>query len=122
MSGLLIFDGECGFCTTSANWIRSTWRDPKDRATPWQLLSDEELERIGLTREGAALRAYWSDESGLYGAQRAIARAMRAGRWPWGVLGRILDLPPLRIVGGPVYRLVARYRHRLPGGTPACRL
>ncbi|NDH76279.1 MAG: DUF393 domain-containing protein, partial [Actinobacteria bacterium] len=42
---LLIFDGDCGFCTTSAGWIER--RLPDDvRVAPWQIL---DLEQYGLT-------------------------------------------------------------------------
>jgi predicted DCC family thiol-disulfide oxidoreductase YuxK len=32
----------------------------------------------------------------------------------------MLLLRPVRPLGDAVYRLVARYRYKLPGGTPAC--
>ncbi len=41
---------------------------------------------------------------------------------PWAVAGRILLAPPVSWVAPLGYRLVARYRHRLPGGTPACKV
>jgi hypothetical protein len=33
-----------------------------------------------------------------------------------------MALPGIRQLAGVVYRLVAKYRHKLPGGTPACKL
>jgi hypothetical protein len=33
-----------------------------------------------------------------------------------------MGLPGIRQSAGLVYRLIARYRHKMPGGTPACRL
>jgi predicted DCC family thiol-disulfide oxidoreductase YuxK len=33
-----------------------------------------------------------------------------------------MNVPGVRQIAGFVYRLVAKYRHRLPGGTPACKL
>ncbi|MGH9170291.1 MAG: hypothetical protein ACRD0Z_05400, partial [Acidimicrobiales bacterium] len=36
--------------------------------------------------------------------------------------GRALSVPPLRWLAAAVYPVVARVRHRLPGGTPACRV
>ena len=38
----------------------------------------------------------------------------------WGVLGRVIPLPVFNILGSAAYRVIARNRHRLPGGTPAC--
>lgn len=40
----------------------------------------------------------------------------------WAYLGGVLRLAPVRPVAAAVYRLVARYRHRMPGGTAACAL
>jgi predicted DCC family thiol-disulfide oxidoreductase YuxK len=36
-------------------------------------------------------------------------------RWRW--LARISRVPPLRWLGPPIYRLIARFRHRLPTPT-----
>ena len=40
----------------------------------------------------------------------------------WRPLGRLLGLAPVRAAAWPVYRWIARNRHRLPGGTAACSL
>jgi predicted DCC family thiol-disulfide oxidoreductase YuxK len=121
VANVLIYDGDCGFCTTAAQWIQARWSQPEDRIVPWQFLCAEERDAMGLTIEQASQRAYWWDSSELFGAERAIARALRAARFPWRPLGYLLDLPGVRSVAHPVYLLVAKYRHRLPGGTPACK-
>jgi hypothetical protein len=36
--------------------------------------------------------------------------------------GFLLATPPFSIVAALGYNVLARYRHRLPGGTPACAL
>jgi predicted DCC family thiol-disulfide oxidoreductase YuxK len=38
------------------------------------------------------------------------------------LLGRVIDLAPVRPLAAWIYGLVARYRYHLPGGTNACRL
>jgi predicted DCC family thiol-disulfide oxidoreductase YuxK len=38
------------------------------------------------------------------------------------LLGRFIDLRPVRPLAAVVYGLVAKYRYKLPGGTNACRL
>jgi len=119
---LLVYDGDCGFCTSSADWIAARWGDDA-RAVPWQFLSDEELAARGLTREDVRTAVWWIDAAG--GRRRghdAIARALLAGSgWP-RIAGALLLVPPVRWLGAAAYPLVARFRHRLPGGTPACRL
>ncbi|HUJ56151.1 MAG TPA: DUF393 domain-containing protein [Gaiellaceae bacterium] len=121
-AGLLVFDGDCGFCTSCANWIAARWRGD-ERAVPWQTLSDDELAAVSLTRDDVRSAVWWIDEGGRRSrAQLAIARALVAGSgWP-AIAGRALLVPPFHWLAGAVYPLVARLRHLLPGGTPACRM
>jgi predicted DCC family thiol-disulfide oxidoreductase YuxK len=115
----LVFDGDCAFCTSSANWIERRL-PPTVVVTPWQRV---DLERIGLTEARARAAAYWIDESGQpHRGHRAIGRALVACRRPWPVIGYLCLIPPMSWVAAVVYALVARFRHRLPGGTPACRV
>lgn len=89
----------------------------------WQTLRPEQLHQLGITPEQARASAWWVDERGRpFGAERAVAEALRACPAPWRWLGTLLLAPPGAWLGQLVYPLVARFRHRLPGGTPACRL
>jgi len=120
VSGLLIYDGDCGFCTTAATWIQRHWVVAGTRMTPWQFMGETELAQAGLSVADVSKRVYWHDETGAYGGERAIARALMAAGFPWRGLGHLIDIWPVRLLARPVYRAVARYRHHLPGGTPAC--
>jgi len=115
---LLIFDGDCGFCTTSARagqrWLHL------EHVEPWQFL---DLEPLGVTQEQCLQAVQWIHEDGdVVAAERAVIAALCHAGGAWGVLGRIMNVPGIRHIAGFVYRLVAKYRHRLPGGTPACKL
>ena len=115
---VLVFDGDCGFCTTSAKagqrWLKL------DNVEPWQMI---DLEPLGLTPEQCQAEVQWVVESGrAVGGADAIIAALRFRGSVWGLLGRALALPGVHWFSGVVYRLVARYRYRLPGGTPACKL
>jgi predicted DCC family thiol-disulfide oxidoreductase YuxK len=70
----------------------------------------------------ASSAAWWIDEIGRRSrGHLAVAEAMKTG-YGWSALvGRALLVPPFRWIGIAVYPLIARWRHRLPGGTPACR-
>jgi predicted DCC family thiol-disulfide oxidoreductase YuxK len=119
---VLIFDGDCGFCTSSANWVSVRWRKPA-RSVPWQRLSQEELDAYGLTLDEARDSAWWVDDSGrAWHGHLAIAESLRAGSGWSAALGRVLLVPPLRWIGIAMYPLISRWRHHLPGGTPACRI
>lgn len=115
---MLLFDGDCGFCSTSARWLTTHVR-PGDQVLPFQWL---DLGELGIDPARADREVLWVPSWGpVRGGQRAIAAALRSsGRRHWRMVGVLLDLPLVRAAAGVVYRLVARYRHRLPGGTPAC--
>lgn len=55
-------------------------------------------------------------------AERPVIAAMRSSGGGWAQLARVIRIPGLRDACGLVYRLVAKYPYRLPGGTPACKL
>lgn len=122
-AGLLIFDGDCGFCTWSANWVACRWSDDGPEAVPFQTLGSEGLQHLGLSADQVAVSAWWVDaEDDLFDAERAIGKALQACRAPWGWLGTAVLRAPGRWLARLLYPLVARHRHRLPGGTPACRV
>ena len=114
---LLVFDGDCAFCTRSVRILeRRVRRRPTIRA--WQTL---DLPSLGLTEEMCteAVQLVQVDRS-VVSAHIAVARTLIFGGRGWAVLGRLMLLPGVRHLAGVVYRWVARNRHRLPGGTAAC--
>lgn len=116
---LLIFDGDCGFCTTSAQWIQH--RLPGDvRVEPWQRL---DLAAFHLSERDVTTAAYWVDTRGrTFRGHRSIAKALIATGGAWKTVGALILVPPISWVAALGYLLVAKNRHRLPGGTPACKL
>ena len=115
---VLVFDGDCGFCTTSAR--ASQRRLGLEHVEPWQFL---DLDELGLRRQACEQAVQWVDDDGtVVSAERAAIAALRHAGGGWRLLGRALGLPGIVQVAGLLYRLIARYRYRLPGGTAACRL
>jgi predicted DCC family thiol-disulfide oxidoreductase YuxK len=119
---LLVYDGDCSFCSSSARWITARWNGSQ-RAVAWQHVSAGELERLGLTLDDVRRAVWWIDPSGARSrGHLAIARALQAAHgWP-SVIGQVALVPPFRWLAAGAYPLIARWRHRLPGGTPACRM
>lgn len=117
---MLVYDGDCGFCTSSARWIER--RLPAEvEVVPWQHVDD--LSALGLTVDDVTTAAWWVEPGREpQGGHLAIGASLRAAGGAWGLVGWAICCPPLAWIGGPVYRLVARYRYRLPGATPACRI
>lgn len=116
---VLVFDGDCGFCTTSAKWIQHRM-DRGVRVEPWQRL---DLEALGLTERDVTTAAYWIDETGKkHRGHRSIGKALVRAGGRWKPVGALILLPPFSWLAALGYALVAKYRYRLPGGTPACKL
>ncbi len=117
--GLLIFDGDCGFCTSSA--ALATRLLPASVAVqPWQAL---DLAALGLTDADTTSAAYFVDPDGsLHRAHRAVGRVLEQAGGVMQPLGWVISRPPIGWLAGLAYRLVARYRYKLPGSTDACRV
>jgi predicted DCC family thiol-disulfide oxidoreductase YuxK len=120
--GVLVFDGDCGFCTSAAEWVSRDAR-PGSESVAWQHLGADRLKDLGLSIQEAQEAAWWVDETGrLFKGHRAIAKTLLCCRGWRRTGGTLLSIPPLSWLSAAVYPVVVRYRYRLPGGTPACRL
>ena len=114
---VLLYDGDCGFCTRSARVARRILRGDCTVAS-WQ---ETDLVALGTNAARAQQEVLWLSRSGsVSGGARAIAHALLAAGFPWALLGVLLLTPPLSWVARGVYRLVAANRMRLPGGTADC--
>lgn len=112
---ILIFDGECGFCTSAAHYVGSRWAGTA-RAVAYQQLGSDGLAKLGLTTEQASRAAWWIDPGGrAHRGHLAVAGALRAAGGWHRVLGLAISVPPLGWVAALVYQLVARWRGHLPG-------
>jgi predicted DCC family thiol-disulfide oxidoreductase YuxK len=116
VAGTVVFDGDCGFCTSSARLLERLGRH-RLVVIPWQRA---DLAALGLTPDACAKAVQFVGPGGRASGAGAVALALLASPQPWRTLGAVLELPPVRPVAAATYRLVARHRHRLPGGTAAC--
>jgi len=117
---VLVFDGDCGFCTTSARFL-ARWVVPAGSVSvaPWQQL---DLARIGLTQEQCQAAVQWVSRDGeVASGHAAIAGSLRAGHLVWRPVGALLVAPGFSRLAAILYGWIAAHRYALPGGTPACR-
>lgn len=116
---VLVFDGDCGFCTRSAEWVRCRLPAGSGASVePWQRL---DLDTLGLTQAEVTDAAWWVELDGRRSrGHLAIAASLRTIGGAWGVVGRALTWPVVSSIAAVAYAVVARYRHKLPGSTPAC--
>lgn len=117
--GTLVYDGDCGFCTSSAKWIERRLGDDV-QVEMWQAL---DLAAMGLTSDDVNTAAYFVDPDGtLHRGHAAIGRSLEHSSLPFRPVGWVMQRPPVSWLAAPTYRLVAKYRYRLPGATDACRI
>ena len=116
--GVLIFDGDCGFCTTAARKFGDL-AGGSAQVAPWQSL---ELGDYGLTEAEASSAAYWVQNGTAYRGADAAAQALQVCNPALAFLGKVIAAPPFIWAARAIYPVIARYRHRLPGATDACRI
>lgn len=117
MDGRLVFDGNCGFCTRSVDWLRRLDRHHRVDTRPLQMPGAPESVRS--TRAECLDQVQWLGDDGY---RRSGAEAVNAALG--AALSTRLPLALYRISAGAqerVYTWVAANRHRLPGTTPHCR-
>ena len=116
---ILIFDGDCGFCTTSARFlVRWVIRGRPTTVAPFQQL---DLAGLGLTADQCQSAVQWvARDAQPVSGHVAIAAALRTGHPVWRPVGALLVAPGFSWLAGRAYSWVAAHRYALPGGTPAC--
>jgi predicted DCC family thiol-disulfide oxidoreductase YuxK len=115
---VLLYDGDCAFCTTCAQLIERRFQ-PRADVVPWQFT---DLGELGVSAEQATAAVQWIGVDGeVHSGHEAIAATLKASGPLSRPLGRFLLLPGISWLAAKSYELVAANRYRLPGGTPACR-
>lgn len=110
--GLLVFDGECGFCR---RWVRhmNEWFRRHPDTIAWQRA---DLASLHLTAEQCSQAVQFVDARGrVSGGSDAAARVLIVAGFPFNVAGRLMLLPGVRSVASATYKWVARNRHRFTG-------
>ena len=116
---VVFFDGLCGLCNHSINWLLAHDPNRRLRCAPLQgtlagkALSPQlrdRLDTLVFLRNGS-----------IYVRTAAVSRILMTLGGPWAALGALLWIipSPLRDLG---YRIVSRLRYRLFGKHDACRL
>lgn len=115
-TGVLVFDGRCGFCTRSIGWLRSLDRHRRVELLPLQ--QPGAPARVGATVEECLAAVRWQGaDSSRAAAAEAINAALAAA------LGTCAPLVMYRLTQHAqewLYQWVANNRYRFPGAIPWC--
>ncbi|NHN55569.1 DUF393 domain-containing protein [Calidifontibacter sp. DB0510] len=118
IDAVLIFDGDCGFCTRTARFADRFVSAGRYQVAAWQEL---DLPAFGLTPQECTEAAQFVDDQGRVSAgHRAIAAGLTHGRAVWRPLGHLIVTPGIEALSARAYAWVAAHRYQLPGGTPQC--
>ncbi|HET6921627.1 MAG TPA: DCC1-like thiol-disulfide oxidoreductase family protein [Anaeromyxobacteraceae bacterium] len=117
---IVLYDGACGLCGRTVSWLVA--RD-RERRLAFAPLQGETAARLRALHPGIPPgldSVAYLEPGGLHLRSQAFLHLSRhLGRpWRWAHWFRWLPAFPLDLA----YRLVARVRHRLWGGSGACRL
>jgi len=116
-SHVLVYDGDCAFCTLWVNRLRQ-WLPAFPEAKTSQSVA---LDSYALTHDDVEKYAWYITPSHQYAGHLATSALLRAQpRFGLRLVGWLLATWPISWVAAGVYTFIAKFRHKLPGGTPAC--
>lgn len=105
----LVFDGTCGFCARTVQWLHA--RDGSGRIEATYAQAEGCRARFGLTREETDRAAWAFDRAGRrWEGPAAVNRALRELGGIWPLLGALYAVPPIGWIEDRAYRWVARNR------------
>jgi predicted DCC family thiol-disulfide oxidoreductase YuxK len=85
---------------------------------PWQWI---DLGDYALTRDDVEKAAWLVTPDRQFAGHLALSALLRSQpTLGWRFLGHLIATEPFSSLSALAYRFIARYRHRLPGGTSAC--
>lgn len=118
MSGTLFFDGNCGMCTRSRNFLLKLNRTGDLHTEPLQ--TPGTADRLGIDDSALLDSVRWLDSAGHVYAGAEAANAAVSVALGTGIPLMIYRIPGIRSLEEAVYRWVADHRYRFPGTTPYC--
>jgi predicted DCC family thiol-disulfide oxidoreductase YuxK len=111
----VIFDGECGICNETRQWVEARDRGRRLTFVPYQV-ADLSTLSPGLTADTASRMAFYVTPDGRrVGGARAIFLCLKALPGAWGVIGAVGAFVPVSLLAEPFYRVVAHNRARISG-------
>ena len=117
-----LYDGDCAFCTRCVMFLARHLRSTA-RIVAWQAA---DLDSLGVSEDDCTAAVQWVASGRAHAGPAAFAHLLRSATrrrdLAWRIVGRLLALGPVLAAAWPVYQLVARHRHRLPGGASGCAL
>jgi len=116
---IVFYDGNCGLCDRSVQWILSRDRRSRLRFAPLQGPTYAALDRPEKPTDLGTI--VFVDARGLHERSEAVLRILGYLGQPWPALGAIGRIVP-RPIRDAVYRFIAARRLKWFGGPEACKM
>ncbi len=125
MSDLLIFDGDCGICTTTAEYIKKRSNESFIKVKPYQVLNLNEIHNeLNAVKTSKSVYFYEVNTSRIYSKSKAVFMALKKMNGVYKVMGYLLDNPLFVFISNPIYNLIAKNRTKISKlfGLNACKI
>ena len=124
MSTLVLYDGVCGFCDRTVQWLLDVDHSRVLTFAPLQgdtaaAIRTRHPEWPGDLDSIVLVEGSGSDERVSFHTRAVFGICARLG-WPWRALGLLRWVPSF--VADPFYKAFARVRYRIFGTLDACRM
>jgi predicted DCC family thiol-disulfide oxidoreductase YuxK len=118
-NAVLIYDGDCAFCTLWVTRLRR-WLPRFPDITTSQTA---DLEAYGLSADDVRDYVWLVTPTTQRAGAAAFSGLLRGQRHRgWAFLGHLLDTWPVSVLADLGYKVIAKNRHRLPGATAHCEI
>jgi predicted DCC family thiol-disulfide oxidoreductase YuxK len=121
---LFLYDGVCGLCNRSVQWILLRDRQKRAQYAPLQshlarsLLTQHDIE-VNEISTAFVVKAPFTKDEKVFAGPKAAMEILSALPTPWPFIGRLLGLIP-NFLNQTAYNLVAKHRYSLLGKADAC--
>ncbi len=116
---ILLYDGECGLCASSVQFVLRHDRDGTLRFAPLQGRAGGEIRRRHPELAGVDSVVWFEDDRVRVRSDAALRiAAYLGGGWRLGVIGYLIPRP----LRDSIYDFIARHRHQLTGQKEMCRV
>ncbi|MCI0336167.1 MAG: DUF393 domain-containing protein [Acidobacteria bacterium] len=121
----MLFDGDCGICTYSAEIVKKMDEDAQFIVEPYQAFPEDELKKFKITYEKCTKNLQVITSKGRVYAGAFAVNYFLWHQFPWSLLVILIYVLPVLLLFELIgYRLVQRNRYRLSQwfGLKACLL
>jgi len=116
---LFLFDGDCGLCEDIADRMKKRIAPPVKFVT----YQSVDIAALGVSLASCLKGPVFVRADGTHAVGvGAMAGMFRTARYPYRLFGRVMLAPVVFPLLTRLQAIFYRNRHRLPGGTEACRI